>query len=232
MKLINLRLRNFKGIKDLSLEIDGKDLNVYGENGTGKTTIFDAFMWLLFDKDSQNSSQFNVKPLDTFGEPNHMMEHEVIAVIELDGKHVELQKTYKEKWTKKRGQADSELTGHTTDYFINGVPKKLKEYKDFLAEIIDEDTFKIITNPLHFNTKVDWKKRRQIALEICGEVQIEEIFDKPDVELIEIISKLSDGQKTSLANKAREMIDIGEIDSRKKIETLEKALGVQLVEIQ
>ena len=81
MKLINLRLRNFKGIKDLSLEIDGKDLNVYGENGTGKTTIFDAFMWLLFDKDSQNSSQFNVKPLDILGEPNHMMEH---PLIELD----------------------------------------------------------------------------------------------------------------------------------------------------
>ena len=191
MKLINLKLRNFKGIKDLSLEICGKDLNVYGENGTGKTTIFDAFMWLLFDKDSQNSSQFNVKPLDILGEPNHMMEHEVIAVIELDGKHVELQKTYKEKWTKKRGQADSELTGHTTDYFINGVPKKLKEYKDFLAEIIDEDTFKIITNPLHFNTKVDWKKRRQIALEICGEVQLEEIFDK-NSKLLELKDLLSD----------------------------------------
>lgn len=191
MKLISLNLRNFKGIKDLKLDINGQDLNVYGENGTGKTTIFDGFMWLLFDKDSQNSSQFNIKPLDKLGESNHMLEHEVTAVIEHENKKIELQKVYKEKWTKKRGQADSELTGHTTDYFINGVPKKLKEYKDFLAEIVDEDTFKIITNPLFFNTKVDWKKRRSLALEICGEVELDEIFNK-NSKLLELKDLLSD----------------------------------------
>lgn len=191
MKLISLNLRNFKGIKDLNLDLNGQDLNVYGENGTGKTTIFDGFMWLLFDKDSQNSSQFNIKPLDNLGESNHMLEHEVTAVIEHDNKKIELQKVYKEKWTKKRGQADSELTGHTTDYFINGVPKKLKEYKDFLAEIIDEDTFKIITNPLFFNTKVDWKKRRSLALEICGEVELDEIFNK-NSKLLDLKDLLSD----------------------------------------
>lgn len=191
MKLISLKLRNFKGIKDLSIELNGQDLNVYGENGTGKTTIFDAFMWLLFDKDSQNSSQFNIKPLDSLGNPSSMMEHEVIAAIKLDGKNIELQKIYKEKWTKKRREAESELTGHTTEYFINGVPKKLKEYKDFLAEIIDEDTFKIITNPMFFNTKVDWKKRRNIALEICGEVELQEIFDK-NAKLLDLKELLSD----------------------------------------
>ena len=91
-----------------------------------------------------------------------------------------MQKTYKEKWTKKRGQAESELTGHTTEYYINGVPKRMSEYKDYLSQIIDEETFKILTNPLYFNKALDWKKRRSIALDICGELSTAEIIDQDE----------------------------------------------------
>lgn len=177
IKILELSLRNFKGIKDFKILPAGKDVNVYGDNATGKTSIMDAFLWLLFDKDSSNSSNFNVKTLDRLGKPIHMLEHEVIAKLDIDGKEIELQKIYKEKWTKKRGQAESELTGHTTDYFINGVPKKLNEYKEYLAQIVDEDTFKILTNPLYFNRSLDWKSRRKIALDMCGDLSIEDIID-------------------------------------------------------
>lgn len=176
IKIIDLSLRNFKGVRDLKLISEGKDLNVFGDNATGKTTIMDAFIWLLFDKDSSNSSNFNVKTLDVLGKPIHMLEHEVIAKLEIDSKVIELQKIYKEKWTKKRGQAESELTGHTTEYFINGVPKKLNEYKDYLKQIINEDTFKILTNPLYFNRVLDWKSRRNIALSICEELEEKEVI--------------------------------------------------------
>ena len=84
----------------------------------------DAFLWLLFDKDSQNNSNFNIKTLDQDGNVIHGLEHEVTAKLSIDGKVVELQKIYKEKWTKKRGEAERTLTGHITDYFINNVPKK------------------------------------------------------------------------------------------------------------
>ncbi len=176
IRLLELNLRNFKGIKSLELKPDGKNLFVYGENATGKTTIMDAFIWLLFDKDSTNSSNFNIKTLDKEGNVTHGLEHEVTGILTIDGKVIELQKIYKEKWTKKRGQTESELTGHNTDHFINGVPKKKSEYNDYLSQIIDEDTFKIVTNPLYFNKNIDWKKRRNIALEICGEVSVEEII--------------------------------------------------------
>jgi len=79
IKILELNLRNFKGIKDLKLTPEGNNLNISGENGTGKTTIMDAFLWLLFDKDSSNSSNFNIKTLDKLGAPIHMLEHEVIA---------------------------------------------------------------------------------------------------------------------------------------------------------
>lgn len=190
MKLIRLSLRNFKGIRELTIEPNGENLSIYGDNGTGKTTIFDSFMWLLFDKDSQNSSNFNIKTLDGNGNVIHGLEHEVSATIEHDGEIIELQKIFREKWTKKRGEADKELTGHTTDYYINGVPKKQKEYKDYLATIVDEDTFKVLTNPLFFNKNLDWKKRREIALNICGEVENQEVI-KSNKKLSELQGLLS-----------------------------------------
>ena len=222
MKLINLKLRNFKSIKDLNIQLDKKNLNIYGWNGIGKTTIFDAFIWLLFDKDSLNSSDFDVKPFDNLGNVKHMLEHEVSATIEHEGKQIELQKIYKEKWTKKRGQEDSELTGHITDYFINGVPKKLKEYKDFLSEIIDEDTFKIITNPLYFNNQIDWKKRRQIMMDICGEVNTQDIFDK-NSKLIEL--------KELLSNKSIEDIQAEMAARRRKLNEEIKSIPYRIDEL-
>jgi len=191
IKILELKLRNFKGIKELKLSPGGKNINIYGENATGKTTIMDSFLWLLFDKDSQNSSQFNVKTLDNKGNPMHGLEHEVVAKIEIDSKEIELQKIYKEKWTKKKGQAESELTSHTTEHFVNGVPKKKKEYTEYLAQIINEDTFKILTNPSYFNNNLNWKDRRSIALNICGDLEDKEVIDQ-DKKLKDLKDLLKD----------------------------------------
>ncbi|MFS8541495.1 MAG: ATP-binding protein, partial [Tissierellales bacterium] len=191
IKLLELTLRNFKGIRQFTLSPNGLNANVYGDNATGKTTLMDAFLWLLFDKDSQNSSNFNIKTLDQDGNVIHGLEHEVTAKLSIDGKVVELQKIYKEKWTKKRGEAERTLTGHITDYYINGVPKKKTEYESYLNNIIDENTFRILTNPLYFNTSLHWKQRRALVMKICGEVDQEEIFKK-NSKLIELKPLLID----------------------------------------
>jgi len=54
MKILDLTLHNFKGIRFFNLNTNGQDTNIYGDNATGKTTLADAFMWLLFNKDSLN----------------------------------------------------------------------------------------------------------------------------------------------------------------------------------
>lgn len=191
IKILNLKLRNFKGMKDFELNLDGKDVNIYGDNGIGKTSIMDAFIWLLFDKDSQNNSNFKIKTLDKEGNAIHGLEHEVSAKLKINGTEVELQKIYKEKWTKKRGQAEAELSGHTTDYFINGVPKKKKEYTEYLANIVDEDTFKILTNSLFFNLNLKWQDRRSIALNLCEEIKQNEVMSH-DSKLKELEQLLKD----------------------------------------
>jgi DNA repair exonuclease SbcCD ATPase subunit len=93
------------------LEPQGKDTNIYGDNATGKTTLADAFMWLLFDKDSQGKTNFEIKTLDKDGQPIHGLDHEVEAVLEVEGKKITLRKVYAEKWTKKKGAAFQFLIG-------------------------------------------------------------------------------------------------------------------------
>jgi len=141
MKLLKLTLKNFKGVKNFELNAEGKNLKVFGDNATGKTTLFDSFVYLLFDKDSNNKSDFAIKTLDENNNELHGLDHEVEGIFDLDDQELTLRKVYSEKWAKKRGSATKDFTGHTTDYFINGVPSKLKEYKDKVSSIVDEDVF-------------------------------------------------------------------------------------------
>src|SRR5690554_2839338 len=98
IKLKSLKLKNFKGINDLHINF-GQVTNIAGENASGKTTIFDAFTWLLFDKDCTDRKDFTIKTCDKDGNIIHGLDHEVEGVIEFDGIELILKKTYKEKWT-------------------------------------------------------------------------------------------------------------------------------------
>jgi predicted nucleic acid-binding Zn-ribbon protein len=177
IKLNSLSLKNFKGIRKFILDTQGGNVSICGDNATGKTTLADAFMWLLFDKDSSNRKDFEIKTLGPDGEPEHGLEHLVEAILELeDGNQIALKKVYSEKWTKKRGSATAEFTGHTTDHFIDGVPVKKKEYGEQIAEIADEQVFRLLTDPRYFNEVLHWQKRRELLLEVCGDVSDKEVI--------------------------------------------------------
>jgi DNA repair exonuclease SbcCD ATPase subunit len=177
MQLVELNLRNFKGIKEFTLKANGENIRVFGDNATGKTTLFDAFNWLLFDKDSANRKDFSIKTLDPFGKELHGIEHEVEGIFNINGSPLSLRKVFSEKWTKKRGAATKEFTGHTTDYFIDSVPSKKKEFNERVSKIVDEDIFKLLTSPTYFNEQLHWQKRREILLEICGDITEEEVIN-------------------------------------------------------
>lgn len=191
MKLISIVLTNFKGAKSFKLDLNGKNATIYGDNATGKTTLYDGFLWLLFDKDSQNKSNFAIKTLDSDGNVIHGLDHEVEATLSVKSKHITFKKSFKEKWTKKRGQATAEFTGHTTEYFIDGVPVKKSEYEDKIAEIADEAVFKLLTNPAYFNEQLSWQDRRKTLLEIAGDIEDAEVISS-NKELAELPKILGD----------------------------------------
>lgn len=173
--LKKLELKNFKGVKELQIDF-GSVTRISGDNGIGKTTIMDSFMWLLFGKDSKDRKDYKIKTINEDGEEIHGLEHSVIGELDVDGTLIKLQRTYKERWTKQKGQAKSELKGHTTDYLINDVPAAMKEYNEKVNNILADNTFKLITNPLYF-TSLDWKKQREILLEIIGDVDTENVIN-------------------------------------------------------
>lgn len=205
VRLLKLRLRNFKGIRDFVFEPDGKDVSVWGDNAVGKTTLADAFMWLLFDKDSSNRANFDIKTLGPDGQPIHNLEHEVEGVLEVNGREMTLRKVYAEKWTKKRGSATAEFSGHTTDYFVDGVPVQQAEYKARVAQIADESTFRLLTDPRYFNEQLHWQKRREVLLQVCGDVSDRDVIasDRTLADLPNILGNrtLADHRKVIAARR-------------------------------
>lgn len=172
--LKKLALSNFKGIKEKEIDFTEKT-NISGDNATGKSTIFDAYSWLLWGKDSFNRKDYEIKPYDENNDIIHNLESSVVGIFDIDGKEIKFERVYKEVWSKKRGSNTETFTGNTTDFYINDVPKKKKEYEDEIGKIVSEDEFNLLSNPLYFNTILDKKDRRKILLSLVKDVSIDDV---------------------------------------------------------
>ena len=218
MRLLSLHLHNFKGIQDFLLDARGKSLDIHGDNATGKTTLFDAYLWLLFGKDSQGQSSFQIKTLTPEGEPLHGLEHEVEGLFQINGQEISLRKVYHEVWTKRRGEAQATFTGHTTDYFFLGVPVSKAEYERRISGIVDEHIFRLLSDPMHFNEQLNWQERRKILLDVCGDISEQEVIatDERLAKLQDVLGRYSieDYRKKLAADRARINKRLNEIPVR------------------
>ena len=164
-----ITLQNFKGCKNATYTFDGKNVTVCGANGSGKTTIFDAFTWLLFGKDSLDNAKFEIRPLNKDGNQIDNVEICVAATLDIDGKEVELKKTQKQNWVKKRGTQNPVLQGNVNEYEIDGYPRSEKDYKEYINGIVSDDLFKMLTNPTYF-PNMPWKEQRATIMKFASDV--------------------------------------------------------------
>lgn len=160
--LKSMEIQNFKGISNREICFSDST-NICGANATGKTTVFDALTWLLFDKDSLGNSKFEIRPLDSDGNKIHNVEISVCAVLEVDGKEISLKKVQKEKWVKKRGSDTAELQGNDNSFEIDGFPKSARDYQAFVDELVKEDLFKMLTNSAYF-PNMKWQEQRKVLM--------------------------------------------------------------------
>ncbi|MGX4659459.1 ATP-binding protein [Clostridioides difficile] len=213
--LKSLDIENFKGIKELHIDFNNIT-NVFGENATGKTSIFDAFTWVMFDKDSKNRSVFEIKPLDSNNKVIRGLVTTVTAVLEVNNREIKLSKKYEEKWTRKRGESEATFTKNETTYMTNDTPIKKSEYVKEIAEIADEEQFKLLTNPYFFSNELNWKKAREVILEICGDITTEQIIETKqeltplvtEFEKENNIDKIIKNRKASKNNLSKEKEEI------------------------
>ena len=218
IKLMKLSLKNFKGVKDFALEVNGNDVSVYGDNATGKTTLYDAFLWLLFNKDSQNKAKFSLKTLTPDGQEMNNLEHEVEASFLVDGQPFALKKVHYEDWTQKRGALEKTFKGNKNKYFIDEVPTPEKKYNEAIEALIDEEVFKLLTSPTYFNEQFKWEKRRETLLDITGDLTDEEVISANETlqELTGILNgrKIEDHKLVIAAKKKKINDEIKSIPTR------------------
>ena len=166
IELKQLKLENFMGIKDIEVKLN-HNTSICADNALGKTTIFSSFTWLLFGKNSSDSKDFNIKTLDASGQAIPQIDHSVEGILLIDGSQVTLRRLYRERWTRRRGEEESALTGHETLFYWNEVPLLAGEYKTKIEELIDEGLFKLLTSTVAFNS-MKWQDRRQVLVQIAG----------------------------------------------------------------
>lgn len=196
MKMIlkKIHLENFKGIKSLDVNFSNKT-SIKGQNAAGKTTIFDAFTWLLFNKNSTGEEKFNVRPLDKDGNRIDNVEIKVVAVLDVDGKEVELSKVQKQNWVKKRGTDTVTLQGNVNSFEIDGYPKSEADFKAYVSGLAQsEEMFKMLTNPQYFSS-LKWKDQRDILMKLVSEISDVELA-KTDSKYVPLVDELEKASST------------------------------------
>ena len=196
IKLISLELSNFKNHKHLRLDFNGRNAVIFGDNATGKTSVYDSLMWVLFSKDSRGNGDKNleVKPLDSNGNViDHNALTEVEVVLSVNGEEVFLRRTYREVWSTKRGSSEATFDGNTSEYFINGVPIKKNGFVDKVNELVDEETFRLLTSTTYFANDISWQERRAVLFKVAGVMDDAQILATNDafVPLVESMGRLS-----------------------------------------
>lgn len=191
MKLIKLFLNNFQGVQFFGLDLGGKSATIYGDNETGKSTVANAYFWLLFDKAITGVKNFT--PKTRIGDDDaHFLEHMVEGTFEAEGgRIITFKKSFHEIYKTKRGEAEKTFDGHTTDYFVDGVPKSQKEYDlEVSLNIKSLDIAKMLTSPHFFPNDTTWQERRKLLFEICGDYTDQEIMGSRE-ELKDLIPFLA-----------------------------------------
>lgn len=222
IRLKKLRLLNFKGIRTLEIDFEGKMTSIFAANGKGKSTILDAFSWVLFGKDRKDrkpsgKSSFGLKTYDENNVVIPRIPHEVETIIEIDGEQVTLRRTFNEKWTKKRGEMEEHFDGNEEDRFFNDVPCSVDEWSEKIASICPESVFRLITSPECFNAQ-KMEVKRKMLIQMAGGVRDEDIAKGNDsfTELLSLMKDktLEDLKKEVKSKKTRVKAEIDSIPDR------------------
>lgn len=173
--LKSIALTNFRGHKETKVEFN--DLTtISGDNATGKSTIFEAFLWLLFGKDQFDRKDYEIIPTVN-GKMLERVDSNVTALVQVDGREIELSRTLHQKWVRRRGTAEEVFDGCETLYTWDGLDIKAGEYKSRIDLLVEESIFKLITNPSAF-LSLHWTKQREFLFQMAGGISDGEILDR------------------------------------------------------
>lgn len=175
-----MTLTNFRGIKQLTVDLGERLVEISGANATGKSTLLNAYLWCLWGVDQEGRKDFNLKPLDREGNSADKVDVSVeLTLLGVEEKPVTLRRTLRENWVKPNGETEEVYKGNTTIYEIDDVPVKMGEYNGYVTTILHgcapEGLMQLLSTPDGIPT-MDWKALRKLLLETTGGVDETELI--------------------------------------------------------
>ena len=160
--LKSISIRNFKGIASLDISFDEKITKIYGKNGSGKSTIKNAWEWALGQ---------NVK--DYLPNLNNKEVPDLVTSVEINLIVNDLSYALKRE-SKPKYNSDHIKTGNELTYTIDGIEVGQKNYLSQVSNIIGNSVFEnlsMLTDKEFFNTDTTawkWNNRRKVLLSMTG----------------------------------------------------------------
>ena len=218
MKLLSMNLENFMCYA--SAEFDFFDITkIMAKNGKGKSSIATAYMWCLFNCDYELKDNPPVRR-EVDGKTVDDMDTAVTITLDVDGKEITMRKVQKRTYSK-----DGSSYKDDNKYFVNDVPKTLKDFNAYLG--IDMNAFKMCSNINAFLAKKP-AEMREFLFSLVGNITDFSIAEKePDLsELSAELAKYSAEELSAMhkATKARVAKEIPILDGQIK----EKERDIQI----
>lgn len=182
IRILEISIENFKCHKALHIGFDKPVTSIYGDNATGKSSVYDAMTWLLFGKDSRGSADAEtIKPL---GADGNVLDHEAVTAVEavfsvaeeMGRREVTLRRTMKEVWASKRGSSKLEYGGNISEYAVDGVPTKKNGFDSAVKGLFGETLYRVLTNVKYFPAEMKWQERRAVLFDLAGNLTDEQIM--------------------------------------------------------
>lgn len=204
---------------------------IMAKNGKGKSTIVTAYLWCLFNCDYELKDNPVVRR-EVDGVSVDDMDTSVELILDVDGKEVTMKKVQKRTYSK-----DGNSYKDDNKYFINDVPKTLKDFNAYLD--VDMNVFKMCSN---VNTFLNQKpaEMREYLFGLVGDVTDLDIASQKAelAELVPLLNKYT-VEELSAMNKATKtkitkdlpILD-GQIKEKERDIQLKQAIEVSDLELQ
>lgn len=169
---------------------------IRGKNRSGKSSVKNAFFWLLTGADDLDRTNFNLFDTTIVHTKENSVPTIVTGVFVIDGVEYEVTRTAKMGWTRKRGNDEYERkSSDDYSFAIDGIERSATEFKSWIEETFAPvDMLKCMINTRHFLYNIDdWKVQRKYLANIAGEITNED-FEGDYTELFAQFSKYTPEQ--------------------------------------
>lgn len=172
IELKTITLQNFKKSRNVTINFT-HNVVISGGNETGKSTIYDAYLWCLFGV--TNRPDTTVQTLDSKNNVIHKLETSVSLVINYnDERDIKIERRLSERY-KAENTVEEKFLGTTQTRLIDDVPYSVSAFRDKLNSLCNFDDWFLLSNiNIFWSYKVD--ERRRILMSLAGEINESELM--------------------------------------------------------